>query len=56
MHQALKEQFPRNEGYTSHYYAFKFNENDASRLCIKVIVPEEQHQCVIALDPSTAEV
>ena len=55
--QALEEQFPKEEGYNiSRYGDFRFQAGNTEEQYIKVVPPHEHDQCVIALDPNTAEV
>ena len=55
--QSLEEQFPRDEGYKiSRYSEFKFKESDTTQSSIKLTIPTEHDQCVIALEPANGKV
>ena len=55
--QSLEEQFPGEEGYRiCRYDDFKFKDNESNEPHIKVVAPSEHNQCVIGMEPMTAEV
>ena len=58
MLQSLEEQFPSEEGYRiCRYDDFKFRKtNESDEPYIKVVAPSEHDQCVIGMEPMTAEV
>ena len=55
--QSLEEQFPTEEGYRiCRYDDFKFQANECNAPHIKVVAPSEHNQCVVGMEPMTAEV
>ena len=55
--QSLEEQFPCEEGYKiSRCDEFKFKESNTTPPSIKLTIPTDHDQCVIALEPANAKV
>ena len=58
--QSLEEQFPREEGYKiSRCKDFRFKETistESQQASIKLTVPSQHDQCIIALEPANGKV